>query len=227
MVKLPHRIRGVQVMPVGCGVANRTGGGMTRLDFDEKYNTVSGLEPYHEGRYVLYDEIFEIDECPSPECFEHIKRLESDNERLKEREEALVRNCAKANAEIDYIRKFLWLNHGHKSVYGDDGEMQCSACMPNWNYKEMDIETVVRVAVGSLLEQIAVLTAEKTLWKATAGDEAEGLESWKKEAETLTARIKELEEKIDKLTCIAYEAEEYVNAQVMLRILTAQKEEVK
>jgi hypothetical protein len=42
----------------------------------------------------------------------------------------------------------------------------------------------------------------------------------------LQVRIKELEENIDKLTCIAYEAEEYVNAQVMLRILTAQKEGV-
>jgi hypothetical protein len=38
------------------------------------------------------------------------------------------------------------------------------------------------------------------------------------------AVVAERDKIIEKLTEIAYEAEEYVNAQVMLRILTAQKE---
>lgn len=28
------------------------------------------------------------------------------------------------------IRVYLWLSHGHKGVYGDDGEMQCGECLP-------------------------------------------------------------------------------------------------
>lgn len=27
------------------------------------------------------------------------------------------------------IRLHLWMNHGHIGMYGDDGEMQCGACM--------------------------------------------------------------------------------------------------
>lgn len=33
--------------------------------------------------------------------------------------------------EIDRaLRCRLWLSHGHSGQYGDDGEMQCSACIP-------------------------------------------------------------------------------------------------
>ena len=34
----------------------------------------------------------------------------------------------KARLELSY-RKHLWLSHGHTGLYGDDGEMQCSACL--------------------------------------------------------------------------------------------------
>ncbi len=30
--------------------------------------------------------------------------------------------------EILKLRSMLWLSHGHKRVYGDDGEMQCGDC---------------------------------------------------------------------------------------------------
>lgn len=30
--------------------------------------------------------------------------------------------------EIMILRRLLWLNHGHKWPYGDDGEMQCGEC---------------------------------------------------------------------------------------------------
>jgi hypothetical protein len=35
------------------------------------------------------------------------------------------------------IREYLWLSHGHKGIYGDDGEMQCAECAPfgAWDYK--------------------------------------------------------------------------------------------
>jgi len=28
-----------------------------------------------------------------------------------------------------HVRRILWLGHGHEGMYGDDGEMQCAACM--------------------------------------------------------------------------------------------------
>jgi chromosome segregation ATPase len=71
-------------------------------------------------------------------------------------------------------------------------------------------------------EQIAALTAEKTLWKATAGDEAEGLESWKKEAETLTARSKELEDKATVLDIeIDHQEKELMDAGAKIKELEA------
>jgi hypothetical protein len=29
------------------------------------------------------------------------------------------------NSEIERLRYLIWLNHGHRKLYGDDGEMQC------------------------------------------------------------------------------------------------------
>jgi hypothetical protein len=44
------------------------------------------------------------------------------------------------------IRKILWLGHGHTGLYGDDGEMQCSVCVPVWDYKRHDlVELIVHV----------------------------------------------------------------------------------
>jgi len=41
-----------------------------------------------------------------------------------------------------------WLGHGHgKFLYGDDGEMQCQACGPTWDYKRDPLESVVRAAL--------------------------------------------------------------------------------
>lgn len=44
-----------------------------------------------------------------------------------EAELALLRED-KARLELAY-RKHLWLSHGHTGLYGDDGEMQCGACL--------------------------------------------------------------------------------------------------
>jgi len=32
------------------------------------------------------------------------------------------------------LRSHLWLGHGHTGQYGDDGEMQCAACIPYGQY---------------------------------------------------------------------------------------------
>jgi len=34
----------------------------------------------------------------------------------------------KLKADNLKLRKLLWLTHGCKQLYGDDGEMQCSSC---------------------------------------------------------------------------------------------------
>jgi len=50
------------------------------------------------------------------------------------------------------MRKALWLGHGHSgpALYGDDGEMQCKACGPNWDYRRMPIDQVIETALGTL-----------------------------------------------------------------------------
>jgi hypothetical protein len=40
------------------------------------------------------------------------------------------------------LRKEWWLNHGcpFSALYGDDGEMQCSACAPTWDFRRTPLE---------------------------------------------------------------------------------------
>lgn len=41
--------------------------------------------------------------------------------------------------EMKYRQK-LWLGHGHRGVYGDDGEMQCGECAPRFDFKRQSLE---------------------------------------------------------------------------------------
>jgi hypothetical protein len=55
----------------------------------------------------------------------------------------------------DRIRQFLWANHGHGAhLYGDDGEMQCRACLPEWDYRRMPLATAVAVAERALAPRL-------------------------------------------------------------------------
>lgn len=47
------------------------------------------------------------------------------------------------------LRKYLWMSHGHEGMYGDDGEMQCVACRPVWDYKRAPLRDIVRTAIHS------------------------------------------------------------------------------
>jgi hypothetical protein len=49
------------------------------------------------------------------------------------------------------VREWLWLNHGHTGLYGDDGEMQCSRCQP-WDYKRAPMLDVVKAAITARRE---------------------------------------------------------------------------
>ncbi|GAF78963.1 unnamed protein product, partial [marine sediment metagenome] len=47
------------------------------------------------------------------------------------------------------LRRYLWLSHGHRGIYGDDGEMQCSECAPFGviDYKRDDLEKVILATI--------------------------------------------------------------------------------
>jgi hypothetical protein len=76
--------------------------------------------------------------------------------------------CSELLAEIDALRaemfgielrlrQELWLGHGHKGVYGDDGEMQCSECLPlsrMYDYRREPIEKVIEAAETARMAQL-------------------------------------------------------------------------
>ena len=43
------------------------------------------------------------------------------------------------------LRLSLWMSHGHTGQYGDDGEMQCSMCIPFgvWDYRRASFEEIL------------------------------------------------------------------------------------
>lgn len=71
-------------------------------------------------------------------------------------------------AERD-LRHRLWIGHGHKRGYGDDGEMQCPECPPGaWDYRRAPLAVVVDAAWTALhalrdadRERIAQLVDER------------------------------------------------------------------
>jgi hypothetical protein len=74
--------------------------------------------------------------CPYCE----VDALKAKLEASERREEALV-------AEVACFRRCLWVGHGHRAgLYGDDGEMQCAACAPAWDYKRHDPMTTTHAA---------------------------------------------------------------------------------
>jgi hypothetical protein len=49
------------------------------------------------------------------------------------------------------LRHYLWLGHGHRGMYGDDGEMQCIECARFGlsDYKRKPLADVIRVAAAA------------------------------------------------------------------------------
>lgn len=52
------------------------------------------------------------------------------------------------------LRRLLWLRHGHKSVYGDDGEMQCSECFTEYGF--YDYKRTPAVEIESKIKDAAL-----------------------------------------------------------------------
>ncbi len=73
--------------------------------------------------------------------------------------------CTVAAEELEAqaiaIRRWLWLNHGHRGQYGDDGEMQCAACLQYGvvDYKRDTMERLSNAAGRALLARMQALEA--------------------------------------------------------------------
>ncbi len=60
--------------------------------------------------------------------------------------------------EIMALRRLLWLSHGHKELYGDDGEMQCSECMDKYGFgdwKRTSVSEISRKIVAANIRELA------------------------------------------------------------------------
>ena len=60
----------------------------------------------------------------------------------------------------EYIRKYLWLRHGCKSLYGDDGEMQCNNHRPSLDFKRMSLLDLISTLLSEKDNKIEVLRME-------------------------------------------------------------------
>lgn len=61
----------------------------------------------------------------------------------------MIDELAQLRIDCEALREHLWRHHGHTGLYGDDGEMQCSSCVPYWDYKRMPInELLIAVALA-------------------------------------------------------------------------------
>lgn len=61
------------------------------------------------------------------------------------------------------IRMRLWLGHGHVGQYGDDGEMQCGACLPfgTYDYKRASLEELLKTVDAVSLVALRASFQEK------------------------------------------------------------------
>lgn len=65
--------------------------------------------------------------------------------------------------ELKY-RKQLWLSHGHKGLYGDDGEMQCSECIVYgaMDYKRDPLDKIEAAHHNACMLRVARIIIEKS-----------------------------------------------------------------
>lgn len=79
--------------------------------------------------------------------------------------DTLRRELDQARRERDGLerkyRERLWLGHGHSGQYGDDGEMQCAACLPYGliDYKRTPLDKVESVVASIAMERIVAARA--------------------------------------------------------------------
>lgn len=74
--------------------------------------------------------------------------------------EDVTKQLAATREQIDWVRRQLWLGHGHIGLYGDDGEMQCNLGGRMLDFKRAPIEDIVAKILdqfGATREKLAAL----------------------------------------------------------------------
>ena len=67
-----------------------------------------------------------------------ISELRIENDELRSQLAETRGIAGEREQEIKAWRKALWLNHGHDTLYGDDGEMQCPRCLLDFKRNSLD-----------------------------------------------------------------------------------------
>lgn len=79
------------------------------------------------------------------------------NKTLESRIAELEGKLREVQEENSLSRRWMWLNHGHTGMYGDDGEMQCSQCLMKygfWDWKRTSIKEMHdKIAEQALKEE--------------------------------------------------------------------------
>lgn len=65
-----------------------------------------------------------------------------------------VEEAGVVNIPEQELREYLWLNHGHLGLYGDDGEMQCGECSKYGiiDYKRNPLDKVIKAAINARID---------------------------------------------------------------------------
>ena len=84
------------------------------------------------------------------------------------------------------LREYLWFNHGHQGIYGDDGEMQCGQCAPVWDYRRAPLANVVRQALKAReAVNLAVLVKAQEAQSGDASEMRQLISAWRAKAMAL------------------------------------------
>lgn len=126
--------------------------GPMALDLPKFYRTCLALEEAHAELEDFRRAWAILDDNTSGTAAEAATRFVAAlEEARRERDEARWHHNAcvneKAEAEARHerdLRELLWLNHGHSGLYGDDGEMQCAACLQHGDYKREPLADLLR-----------------------------------------------------------------------------------
>lgn len=62
------------------------------------------------------------------------------------------------------LRRLLWQMHGHKGIYGDDGEMQCSECFRKygfWDWKRTAIDEIEQRIAEANIKEFAKIRSQE------------------------------------------------------------------
>lgn len=120
---------------------------------------------------------------------------------------ALCETVREMQAEEHEVRTVLWLRHGHTGQYGDDGEMQCGACIPFYDYKRRRLSEVASTALiaSQNTRDAAVARAEQA---ERERDDERG------NADLLTQRVHERDQEIAQMKRESKREQQFTNGYI-------------